>query len=122
MKSQGRLNRQSEKRKKEKKERKMATSNMACAASGILLPTSLASNTTSSRSKNVAFPLKHGNGRLRRLVTCAAEEADPSHPTATTTTVPSEAEARAAKPPPIGPKRGTKVLFFYANLLKLWTF
>ncbi|KAH7543349.1 hypothetical protein FEM48_Zijuj02G0174800 [Ziziphus jujuba var. spinosa] len=88
----------------------MATSNMASAAYGILLPSSLASNTRSSSAKNVVvFPLKHEDGRLRRLVVCAAEEADPSPPnTTTTTTAPSEAEAKAAKPPPIGPKRGTK--------------
>lgn len=102
----------------------MATSNMASAAYGILLPSSLASNTRSSSAKNVVvFPLKHEDGRLRRLVVCAAEEADPSPPnTTTTTTAPSEAEAKAAKPPPIGPKRGTKVLFFDANLFKLLTF
>ncbi|KAF3452385.1 hypothetical protein FNV43_RR02818 [Rhamnella rubrinervis] len=89
----------------------MAASNVACAASGILLPSSLASPSSSSYKNCVAFPLKNGDGRFKRLVVCAAEEAAPSPAAAATNTTipPVEGEAKAAKPPPIGPKRGTKV-------------
>ena len=98
----------------------MAASNMACAASGILLPSSLASASSSSYKNCVAFHVKNGDGRFKRLVVCAAEEAAPSPAAATNTTVPqAEGEAKAAKPPPIGPKRGTKVPILYIKPVTL---
>ena len=91
----------------------MASCNMAASASaaaGFVL-----SNTIPSRKgSTAAFPLRTANvnhsssaAASRRLVVRASEEAAP--PAATSTAAPAEAEAKAAKPPPIGPKRGTKV-------------
>ncbi|OMP07841.1 Photosystem I PsaE, reaction centre subunit IV [Corchorus olitorius] len=101
----------------------MATCNMAYAASGFLLKPSLAPKTssTSTPRNSVAFSSKHGSNISKRLVVRAAEDGPPPPPppppeasaTTTTTTAPEEGEAKpapkAAKPPPIGPKRGTKV-------------
>ncbi|KAK9291663.1 hypothetical protein L1049_019612 [Liquidambar formosana] len=80
----------------------MATCNMASAASGFVLKSSLASNLSPSSSRiGVAFSPKNSNASSRRLVVRAAEEGAPP-PSATATTAPP-------KPPPIGPKRGAKV-------------
>ncbi|KAK6232887.1 hypothetical protein QUC31_009816 [Theobroma cacao] len=101
----------------------MATCNIACAASGFVLKSSLAPKPSSTPRNTVAFSSKHGNNISRRLVVRAAEEGPPPPPpppptppeasTTTTTTAPAEGEAKpapkAAKPPPIGPKRGAKV-------------
>lgn len=92
----------------------MASCSMASAASGFLLTPNVAANTNSgSRSSNlVFFPSKNNNPRL--VVRAAEEDATPAPPataaaTPTTTTKPAEGEAPKPKPPPIGPKRGTKV-------------
>ncbi|KAK9292528.1 hypothetical protein L1049_020502 [Liquidambar formosana] len=77
----------------------MATCNMASAASGFVLKSSLASTASPSSRIGVAFSPKNSNTSSRRLVVRAAEEGAPP---ATATTAPP-------KPPPIGPKRGAKV-------------
>ncbi|XP_031278312.1 photosystem I reaction center subunit IV B, chloroplastic [Pistacia vera] len=87
----------------------MASCNMASAASGFLLTHSVSTNANSaSRSSMVFFPSKNTttNNNSSRLVVRAAEEgAAPP----TTTAAPAQGEAPKPKPPPIGPKRGTKV-------------
>ncbi|KAK5784072.1 Photosystem I reaction center subunit IV, chloroplastic [Gossypium arboreum] len=86
----------------------MATSSMASAASGFLLTPNVAANSSStSKTTTVFFPSKNNNNS-RLVVTRAADEA--AAPAPATTTAPSEGgEAPKPKPPPIGPKRGTKV-------------
>ncbi|KAK4573308.1 hypothetical protein RGQ29_031321 [Quercus rubra] len=82
----------------------MASCNMASAASGFGLTPNVTSNTTSgARSYMLSFPFK--NNTSSRLIVRAAEEGAPP----ATTTAPVEGEAPKPKPPPIGPKRGTKV-------------
>ncbi|XP_030936808.1 photosystem I reaction center subunit IV A, chloroplastic [Quercus lobata] len=82
----------------------MASCNMASAASGFGLTPNVTSNTTSgAKSYMLSFPFKNNNSS--RLVVRAAEEGAPP----ATTTAPVEGEAPKPKPPPIGPKRGTKV-------------
>ncbi|XP_059432824.1 photosystem I reaction center subunit IV A, chloroplastic-like [Corylus avellana] len=88
----------------------MATCNMASAASGFVLTPNVSSSTSSSaRSNMVCFPVKNNNSSYnnsRLVVVRAAEEgAAPPAPTA----APAAGEAPKPKPPPIGPKRGTKV-------------
>ncbi|XP_076949264.1 photosystem I reaction center subunit IV, chloroplastic-like [Bidens hawaiensis] len=98
----------------------MATSNMAAAG---LLPV-FASNTSvsSSRPTSVSFLNFNNNnnnnnrGLKRQLVIVKASEEEPAPPAAATTTAtdaPAEdsppKEVKAARPPPIGPKRGAKV-------------
>ena len=85
----------------------MATLNMASAASSFVLTSNLSSTTNSSPRSVVFFP-RDGNNRSGRLVVRAAEEGGPP-PAAATTAAPAEVETKAAKPPPIGPKRGAKV-------------
>ncbi|XP_020239108.1 photosystem I reaction center subunit IV B, chloroplastic [Cajanus cajan] len=82
----------------------MASSNMASAASGFVLSLNVAGATTNaSPSRVTMFPPKNNNGS--KLVVRASEEAAPA-----TATPPAEGEAAPKpKPPPIGPKRGTKV-------------
>ncbi|MBA0861637.1 hypothetical protein Goshw_029878 [Gossypium schwendimanii] len=84
----------------------MATSSMASAASGFLLTPNVAANSSStSKTTTVFFPSKN-NKNSRLVVTRAADEAAAP----ATTTAPSEGgEAPKPKPPPIGPKRGTRV-------------
>ncbi|KAF3954425.1 hypothetical protein ACB098_12G149000 [Castanea mollissima] len=82
----------------------MASCNMASAASGFGLTPNVTSNTTSgAKSYMLSFPFKNNNSS--RLIVRAAEEGAPP----ATTTAPVEGEAPKPKPPPIGPKRGTKV-------------
>ncbi|KAL4596722.1 hypothetical protein ACB092_12G183700 [Castanea dentata] len=82
----------------------MASCNMASAASGFGLTPNVSSNTTSgAKSYMLSFPFKNNNSS--RLIVRAAEEGAPP----ATTTAPVEGEAPKPKPPPIGPKRGTKV-------------
>ncbi|KAF5725689.1 Photosystem I reaction center subunit IV A [Tripterygium wilfordii] len=83
----------------------MATCSLA--TSGIVFRSGGVVSSTSSNSRNsVAFfannNVKNGS---RRLVVRAADEAPPA---AATTAVSAEPKA-APKPPPIGPKRGSKV-------------
>ncbi|XAR59307.1 hypothetical protein NMG60_11015090 [Bertholletia excelsa] len=88
----------------------MAACNMASAAAG-LVPSSgstLTSNTSSSRN-SVFFGLKDTSGLRNKRLTVRASEEGAAPPAATTTAAPAEGDAKAAKPPPIGPKRGTKV-------------
>ncbi|XP_050207032.1 photosystem I reaction center subunit IV B, chloroplastic-like [Mercurialis annua] len=83
----------------------MASCSMPSAASGFMLTPNVAANTsTSSRGIMVFFPSKTNNNS--RLVVRAADEGGASAPAATTT---AEGDAPKPKPPPIGPKRGTKV-------------
>ena len=102
----------------------LATFNMASAASGFVLKFSLILKTSSTPRNSVSFSSKHGNNISRRLVVRAAEEEPPLPPpppeaSTTTSTAPAEGEAKPApkapKPPPIGPKRGAKVLFYNYN-------
>jgi photosystem I subunit 4 len=82
----------------------MASCNIASAASGFVLTHNVTSNTNSGgRSNMLSFPFKNNNSRL--VVRSAEEGAAPP----TTTTAPPEGQAAKPKPPPVGPKRGTKV-------------
>ena len=104
----------------------MASCNMASAASGFGLTPNVTSNTTSgAKSYMLSFPFK--NNTSSRLIVRAAEEGAPP----ATTTAPVEGEAPKPKPPPIGPKRGTKVsnqssvsfhcsYEFFANQIGMW--
>ncbi|CAA3026705.1 photosystem I reaction center subunit IV A, chloroplastic [Olea europaea subsp. europaea] len=74
----------------------MASCSMASAASGFLATPNVISGTSTPRSGVLLFTSrKNSNSRL----TVRAEEA----------AAPAAATASAAKPPPVGPKRGTKV-------------
>ncbi|KAG8485319.1 hypothetical protein CXB51_021729 [Gossypium anomalum] len=88
-------------------------SGMASAASGFLLVPYL-TGTAASKTNNISMlfsPSRNNYYNSSRLVVRAAEEeASPPAPTPATTTAPPEGgEAPKPKPPPIGPKRGTKV-------------
>ncbi|KAL1085518.1 hypothetical protein V6Z11_D08G055800 [Gossypium hirsutum] len=87
-------------------------SGMASAASGFLLMPNL-TGTAASKTNNISMlfsPSRNNYYNSSRLVVRAAEEeASPPAPTPATTTAPPEGgEAPKPKPPPIGPKRGTK--------------
>lgn len=85
----------------------MASCNMASAASGFALTPAVATNTNStSKPTMLFFSSKNNSKNYSRLVVRSAEEGA-SPPAATTE--PAVAEAPKPKPPPIGPKRGTKV-------------
>ncbi|KAK4754714.1 hypothetical protein SAY87_002818 [Trapa incisa] len=88
----------------------MASLNMASATSSFLMSSGLRSTAASSSSRGlVCFP-RETNSRSGRLVVRAAEEGAPPPPAASaTTTAEGEKPKAAPKPPPIGPKRGTKV-------------
>ncbi|KAB5569825.1 hypothetical protein DKX38_003618 [Salix brachista] len=92
----------------------MASCNMASAASGFALTPNVATNTNSTSKPAVLFFSSKNNKNYSRLVVRSAEEGA-SPPAATTE--PAVAEAPKPKPPPIGPKRGTKVS--YRTLLVL---
>ena len=86
----------------------MATSNMA--ASGLF------------GLKVAGLSFRPNNGP-RRLVVRAAAEDEPAPAVATTTAEDPKtaaAKAPAAKPPPIGPKRGAKVTWSISIFAKLW--
>ncbi|KAM1007357.1 hypothetical protein COP2_004065 [Malus domestica] len=90
----------------------MASCGMASAASGFVVAPNVATTnagSASSRSSMLFFPSKpNTNTRSNaRFVIRAAEEA--AAPPAATTTTPEGAATPKPKPPPIGPKRGTKV-------------
>ncbi|XP_022728186.1 photosystem I reaction center subunit IV B, chloroplastic-like [Durio zibethinus] len=86
----------------------MASCSMASAASGFLMTPNIKGNANSaSKSNMVVFPSKNNNSS-RLVVKAAAEEAAAPAP-ATTTAAREGGEAPKPKPPPIGPKRGTKV-------------
>ncbi|KAJ4728373.1 Photosystem I reaction center subunit IV chloroplastic-like [Melia azedarach] len=89
----------------------MASCNMASAASGFLLTPNVANSGSRSSSNMLFFPSKNNNNNSNnsRLVVKASDEAAAAPAAATTTTAPAEGEAKKPKPPPIGPKRGTKV-------------
>lgn len=88
----------------------MASCSMASAATGFVLTTPSSSTSSSSKSSMLVFTSRKNN--YSRLVVRAAEEGAP--PAATT--APPEVEVKkAVKPPPIGPKRGTKASNFYTN-------
>ncbi|CAN4098108.1 unnamed protein product [Withania somnifera] len=76
---------------------------MAYAASSFLVatPNVASNNTTTCRTSMLLFASYKNTTTTPRLVVRAAAE-EPAAATAT-------AETKAAKPPPIGPKRGTKV-------------
>ncbi|KAG5252276.1 hypothetical protein OIU76_008486 [Salix suchowensis] len=84
----------------------MASCNMASAASGFALTPNVATNTNSTSKPAMLFFSSKNNKNYSRLVVRSAEEGA-SPPAATTE--PAVAEAPKPKPPPIGPKRGTKV-------------
>ncbi|KAG9154992.1 hypothetical protein Leryth_012169 [Lithospermum erythrorhizon] len=84
----------------------MAACSMASAASGFVVAPSVANTNNTPRPTMLMFTYKNINNS--RLVVRASEEAAP--PAAATATAPEgEAKPKAAKPPPIGPKRGSKV-------------
>jgi hypothetical protein len=99
-----------EREREREREHNMASCNMASAASGfVLTPNVTSSASSSARSNMVCFPVKNNNinnSNSSRLVVRAAEEG--AAPPATTGAS-AVGEAPKAKPPPIGPKRGTKV-------------
>ncbi|KAJ0963663.1 hypothetical protein J5N97_028785 [Dioscorea zingiberensis] len=78
----------------------MATSSLASAASSFVLTSSI-TNTSTSRTNSIAFNNRPGSS-FRRLIVRAEETSAPPAP-------PAAEPKEAAKPPPIGPKRGTKV-------------
>ncbi|KAK7393328.1 hypothetical protein VNO78_21881 [Psophocarpus tetragonolobus] len=79
-----------------------STTTMASAASGFVLGLNVAAATTNSSSTSrVLFPSRNSSFRF---VVRASDEAAPA-----TATPPAEAAEAKPKPPPIGPKRGTKV-------------
>ncbi|XP_071721570.1 photosystem I reaction center subunit IV A, chloroplastic-like [Rutidosis leptorrhynchoides] len=80
----------------------MASCSMASAASSFVVTPNVTSNTTTVKT-NMICMLPYQNNRGSSLVVRAAEAADP--PAATQEPVKDE----KPKPPPIGPKRGTKV-------------
>ncbi|XVF21461.1 hypothetical protein REPUB_Repub12eG0092200 [Reevesia pubescens] len=86
----------------------MASCNMASAASGFLLTPNVSGNSSSASKTNIAFFPSKTNNSTSRLVVRAADEAAAPAP-ATTAAPPKGGEAPKPKPPPIGPKRGTKV-------------
>ncbi|KAL4384925.1 hypothetical protein GQ457_15G024990 [Hibiscus cannabinus] len=82
---------------------------MASAASGLLLTPNV-TTTAKTNTSMVFFPSKISNNNNSRLVVRAAEEASAAEPApATTVVAPEGGEAPKPKPPPIGPKRGSKV-------------
>ncbi|KAB2602042.1 photosystem I reaction center subunit IV B [Pyrus ussuriensis x Pyrus communis] len=90
----------------------MAGCGMASAASGFVVAPNVATTnagSASSRSSMLFFSSKpNTNTRSNaRFVIRAAEEA--ATPPGATTTAPEGAATPKPKPPPIGPKRGTKV-------------
>ncbi|KAG9137682.1 hypothetical protein Leryth_011417 [Lithospermum erythrorhizon] len=85
----------------------MAACNMAFAASGFVAAPSVANSNNKPRLPSMLmFTSKNINSS--RLVVRASEEAAPPA-AATATATEGEAKPKAAKPPPIGPKRGSKV-------------
>ena len=86
----------------------MATSSMASAASGFLLTPNVAANSSSTSKTTTVFSPSKNNNNSRLVVTRAADEAAAPAP-ATTTAASEGGEAPKPKPPPIGPKRGTRV-------------
>ncbi|KAH0639827.1 hypothetical protein KY290_038393 [Solanum tuberosum] len=90
----------------------MASSSMASAASGFMVATPSVTSNSAPKSSMLSFSSKNNTTNIPRLVVRAAEEAAEAAPPAATATATTEGEAppaKAAKPPPIGPKRGTKV-------------
>ncbi|KAL2487153.1 Photosystem I reaction center subunit IV B [Abeliophyllum distichum] len=80
----------------------MASCSMTCAASGLLVAPNVISSTSTPRSSMLMYTSRKNSNS--RLVVRAEEAAAPAAATA-----PVAGEAQATKPPPIGPKRGTKV-------------
>ncbi|KAK1267687.1 hypothetical protein QJS04_geneDACA000108 [Acorus gramineus] len=80
----------------------MATVNMASAASTFFITPSPSTTTKSTSPNFITFP--RNNPNHRRLVVRAEDAAAPPAAPAVGATT-----AAPAKPPPIGPKRGTKV-------------
>ncbi|XP_049406725.1 photosystem I reaction center subunit IV B, chloroplastic-like [Solanum stenotomum] len=90
----------------------MASSSMAFAASGFMVATPNVTSNSAPKSSMLSFSSKNNTTNIPRLVVRAAEEAAEAAPPAATATATAEGEAppaKAAKPPPIGPKRGAKV-------------
>ncbi|XP_059297326.1 photosystem I reaction center subunit IV B, chloroplastic [Lycium ferocissimum] len=85
----------------------MASTSMASAASGFMVATPNVTSNTAPKSSMLFFSSKNNTTNIPRLVVRAAEEDAP--PAATATAEGEAPPAKAAKPPPIGPKRGTKV-------------
>ncbi|KAL2238689.1 UNVERIFIED_CONTAM: Photosystem I reaction center subunit IV, chloroplastic [Sesamum indicum] len=85
----------------------MATSSMASAACGFVVAPNVTSSTSTTKSSMLFFSPK--NNRYSRLVVRAAEEAATPAPAAATTEAPAAEAPKVAKPPPIGPPRGSKV-------------
>ncbi|KVI12319.1 photosystem I reaction center subunit IV, chloroplastic-like [Cynara cardunculus var. scolymus] len=84
----------------------MASCSMASAASRFMVTPNVTTSNTTTIKPNMVVLLPSQNTRASRLVVRAAEDAAPP-PAAgepTTSTI-----AEKPKPPPIGPKRGTKV-------------
>ncbi|OIW18271.1 hypothetical protein TanjilG_10269 [Lupinus angustifolius] len=93
----------------------MASCNIASVASGFLLSPTVAPNSSSSRNNTmVMFQTKNNvSSSFSRLVVRAEDEAASASASApATVTTPVEGEvAKKPKPPPIGPKRGSKSMY-----------
>ncbi|KAK4720222.1 hypothetical protein R3W88_018560 [Solanum pinnatisectum] len=85
----------------------MASCNMASASSSFLVATPNVASNTTSRTNMLFFPSNKITTTPRLVVRAAAEEA--AAPAAAAATAEPAVETKAAKPPPIGPKRGSKV-------------
>ena len=95
---------------------KMASCSMASAASRFMVTPNVTSNTVTIKS-NMVVMLPSQNTRGSRLVVRA--EADDAAPPAAAAE-PSTTTAEKPKPPPIGPKRGTKVSIYLSIYLHIW--
>lgn len=102
-----------EQRKVKKRKREiMASCSMTSAASGFLGAPNVISSTSTNRSSMLMLTSKKNSNS--RLIVRAEEVA-----------APAAATAPVAKPPPIGPKRGTKVCtiltYFWSNSFSVFT-
>ncbi|KAK4281366.1 hypothetical protein QN277_012870 [Acacia crassicarpa] len=88
----------------------MATCNMASAASGFVLAPAVVGGSSTSASRNSFLSFSSKNNSSRLVVRAADEAAAAAAPPPPAPDAPpAEGEAPKPKPPPIGPKRGSKV-------------
>ncbi|MFS7888495.1 putative photosystem I PsaE, reaction centre subunit IV [Helianthus anomalus] len=86
----------------------MTSCSMAYAASSFVVTPNVTSNTTTVKPNMVMLPIQ--NTRGSRLVVKATEDAAP--PAATV----EAAKEEKPKPPPIGPKRGSKESYWFKGV------
>ncbi|XP_039030811.1 photosystem I reaction center subunit IV B, chloroplastic-like isoform X2 [Hibiscus syriacus] len=89
----------------------MASCSSMASAASVFLRTPNVPSSAASKTTNMVFYPSRNNKNTRLVVRAAGAEASPPSPAPATTTAPPEGgEAPKPKPPPIGPKRGTKIL------------